>query len=90
MVLWQNMLDVGALNAFTIFPAQHPNYMSGVPNARRLFIKELAKELIMPHMNRRMETSLHLQRHVTEAMATCGVTRKSAKPIHPQEDLGKG
>lgn len=84
------MLDVGALNAFTIFTAQHPDYMNGVPNARRLFIKELAKELIMPHMNRRMETSVHLRRNVTEAMATCGVKRGSAETTHPQEDLRQG
>ncbi|KAE8285601.1 hypothetical protein D5F01_LYC15266 [Larimichthys crocea] len=83
MVLWQNMVDVGALNAFTIFTSHHSDYMGGVPNARRLFIKELAKELIMPYMRRRMETSLHLQRHVTQAMEICGLQRWGIQPQEP-------
>ena len=54
MVLWHNVLDVATLNAYTNFTAQHPDYMGGVTNAQRLFIKELGKELVMPH-KRRME-----------------------------------
>ncbi|XP_060905369.1 piggyBac transposable element-derived protein 1-like [Labrus mixtus] len=49
MVLWYNMLDVATLNAYTNFTAQHSDYMGGVNNARWLFIKELGKELVMPH-----------------------------------------
>ncbi|KAI4815178.1 hypothetical protein KUCAC02_005335, partial [Chaenocephalus aceratus] len=45
MVLWHNVLDVATLNAFTSYTAQHPGYMGVVTNARRLFIKELGKEL---------------------------------------------
>ncbi|XP_056880632.1 piggyBac transposable element-derived protein 4-like isoform X2 [Takifugu flavidus] len=41
MVLWSNMLDVATLNALASFTSQHPGYMSGISNARRLFIKEL-------------------------------------------------
>ena len=37
-VLWHNRLDIVALNAFTIFKALQPNYMSGVTHVRRLFI----------------------------------------------------
>ena len=75
MVLWHNMLDVATLNAFTNYTAQHPGYMGGVTNARQLFIKELGKELVMPHMRRRMEGTAHLQTHITEAMGRCGLTR---------------
>ena len=49
MVLWHNVLDVATLNAYSIFTAQHPDYMGGVTNVRRRFIKELGKELVMPH-----------------------------------------
>lgn len=38
--------------SYTNFTAQHPDYMDGVSSARPLFIKELDKELIMPHMKR--------------------------------------
>lgn len=88
MVLWHNVLDVATLNAFTNFTAQHPGYMGGVTNARRLFIKELAKELVMPHMRRRMEATSHLHTHITEAMGRCGVTRAATpqpQTTQPQE-----
>ncbi|KAJ4934868.1 hypothetical protein JOQ06_007649, partial [Pogonophryne albipinna] len=85
MVLWHNVLDVATLNAFTSYTAQHPGYMGGVTNARRLFIKELGKELVMPHMRRRMEGTSHLQTHITEAMERCGLKKVSAATTQPQE-----
>ncbi|KAM3624864.1 uncharacterized protein V6R79_002933 [Siganus canaliculatus] len=63
MVLWYNMLDVATLNAYTNFTAQHPDYTGGVNNARRLFIKELGKELVKPHMKRRMEGTAKHSHH---------------------------
>ncbi|KAJ4937983.1 hypothetical protein JOQ06_002610, partial [Pogonophryne albipinna] len=47
--LWHNVLDVATLIAYSIFTAQHPDYMGGVTNVRQRFIKELGKELVMPH-----------------------------------------
>ncbi|KAI4804290.1 hypothetical protein KUCAC02_025921 [Chaenocephalus aceratus] len=85
MVLWHNVLDVATLNAFTSYTAQHPGYMGSVTNARRLFIKELGKELVMPHMRRRMEGTSHLQTHITEAMERCGLKEVSAATTQPQE-----
>ena len=83
MVLWYNMLDVATLNAYTYFTAQHPDYMGGVNHARRLFIKELSKELVMPHMKRRMEGMPKLQKHIVEAMERCGLKATT----QPQEDI---
>lgn len=85
MVLWYNMLDVATLNAYTNFTAQHPYYMGGVNNARRLFIKDLGKELVMPHMKRRMEGSPKLQKHIIEAMGRCGLTKQSTATTQQQE-----
>ena len=82
MVLWHNVPDVATLNAYTNFTAQHPDYMGGVTNARRLFIKELGKELIMPHMKRRMEGTPQLQTHITEAMGRLWV-KKNKRCHHP-------
>ena len=81
MVLWHNVLDVATINAFTNFTAQHPDYMGGVTNARRLFIKELGKA-VMPHMKRRMEGTPHLQTHITEAMGKMWV-KKTKRSHHP-------
>ena len=87
MVLWHNVPDVATLNAYTNFTAQHPDYMGGVTNARRLFIKELGKELIMPHMKRRMEGTPQLQTHITEAMGRCGLRKINAATTQPQENI---
>ena len=57
MVLWYNILDIATLNAYTFFTAQHPEFKSGITNARRLFLKELSKELVIPHMRRRQEAN---------------------------------
>ena len=55
MVLWYNMLDVAVLNAYTLFKGVHPEYMNGVNHKRRLLLKELVKELFMPHMTWRQK-----------------------------------
>lgn len=89
MVLWYNMLDVATLNAYTNFSAQHPDYMGGVTNGRQLFIKELDRELVIPHMKRRMEGTPHLQKPITEAMERCGIKKQNAATTQPQEDIRK-
>ena len=72
MVLWYNMLDVAVMNAYTLFKGVHPEYMNGVNHKRRLFLKELVKELVMPHMTWRQKQPA-LKRHVKEAMTKCGL-----------------
>ncbi|CAJ1066750.1 piggyBac transposable element-derived protein 4-like [Xyrichtys novacula] len=87
MVVWYNMLDVATLNAYTSFTAQQPDYMGGVNNARRLFIKELSKELVMPHMKRRMESTPTLRKHAIEAMGRCGLKRLNTATTQQQDDI---
>ncbi len=66
--------------AYTNFTTQHPDYMCGVTNAWQLFIKELVKALVMPHMNRCLEGRPHLQNHITEAMGRCRIKNKTQSP----------
>ena len=81
MVLWYNILDIATLNAYTFFTAQHPEFKSGITNARRLFLKELSKELVIPHMRRRLEGCPQLQTPITDAMVSrCGVTKATTQP----------
>ena len=83
-VLWHNMLDIAALNALTIFKALQPNYMSGVTHVRRLFIKDLTKQLVMPFMIRRQATP-SLQKPIKEAMKRCGLTFNYSNPVQQQQ-----
>ena len=84
-VIWHNMLDIASLNAFTIFKVLQPNYMKGVNHARRLFIKELTKQLVMPFMKKRYRTTL-LQKPIKEAMIRCGLIIDNGEPVQqPQQ-----
>ena len=80
MVLWYNIIYIATLNAYTFFTAQHPEFKSGITNARRLFLKELSKELVTPHMRSRLEGCPQLQTPIIEAMERCGVTKATTQP----------
>lgn len=67
MTFFFNMIDVAALNAYIVFTQEHPNYNTGTTHKRRLFLKDLAKELVMPHMQRR-STNPNLRQSVRECM----------------------
>ena len=67
MVFRYNMLDVAVMNAYTLFIDVHTEYMNDVNQKRRLFLKELVKELVMLHMacvrnNRRLKGMSKRQR----------------------------
>ncbi|KAJ8415638.1 hypothetical protein AAFF_G00426180 [Aldrovandia affinis] len=79
-VLWYNLLDIATLNAYTLFAAQHPDFNTGVTSARRLFLKELSKELVTPHMKSRREGCRQLPTKINEAMGRCGMTKATAQP----------
>ena len=65
-----NMLDVAVMNAYTLFIGVHIEYINGVNYKRCLFLKELVKELVVPHMTWRLQRPA-LRRHVKEAMTKC-------------------
>lgn len=91
MVLWYNMLDIPTLKTYTIFTKQHPDYIGGVNNACRLFIKKLGKELVMPQMKRHMVGMLKLQKHNIEEMGGCGLKKQiSHKNTSDRRAKGRG
>ena len=85
-VLWHKMLDIATINAFTIFKALQSNYITGVTHARRLFIKELTKQLVVPFMRKRQATSL-LQKLIKETMMRCGLTFHNADVVQQQQQI---
>ena len=73
MNLWYNVIDIAALNAYTIFTQIKRNNSKGkVNNARQLFVKELAKQRVMPNMERQKEF-LYILRTTVDAMERCGL-----------------
>ena len=53
--LFFNLLDIAALNAYTILRQVHPDHQSTQGSRRRRFITDLANSLIMPHMTTRQK-----------------------------------
>jgi len=53
MVLFYNLLDVSALNAFIIWIHLNPNWMNGILYKRRIFLAELGKQLVKDNAVRR-------------------------------------
>lgn len=50
MVVFYNMLDVSAYNAFVVWTDTVPGWNAGKPFKRRLFLEELGKSLVQPHI----------------------------------------
>ena len=72
--LFCNMLDIAALNTYTIFRKLHSEYKKSKAFKRRLFITELAESAIMPHMKNRQK-SPQLQKPTKEAIIRkCGLS----------------
>ena len=76
VVMWYNLLDVAALNAFLIFSTQNSEFEVGKTHKRRLFLRNLAKELVIPQMRRRLRVTTNLRSTVLVAMERCGVRRE--------------
>ncbi|XP_069823913.1 piggyBac transposable element-derived protein 4-like [Dendropsophus ebraccatus] len=72
VVLFSNMLDVAALNSFIIYTENHPEFHARRKDRRRLFLKDLCHELVMPHMIQRSDVK-GLIKQTKEAMKRCGV-----------------
>ncbi len=50
----------------------------------------LAKELVLPHMIRCLESTPTLQRHITEAMERCGVKKENTTTTQLQDTRQEG
>ncbi|CAM4571666.1 unnamed protein product [Leuciscus chuanchicus] len=53
MVVFSNMLDVSALNAFVLWSEINPAWNAGKTFRRRIFLEELGKALVSPQIERR-------------------------------------
>ncbi|KAK1155374.1 piggyBac transposable element-derived protein 4-like [Acipenser oxyrinchus oxyrinchus] len=80
MVLWYNALDGASLNAHLLYTSEHPECRQGLTHKRRLFLQELVREKVTPHMRSRLEGSPGLQK----SLEKCGVAMQ-AHTAHSQE-----
>ncbi|KAL7381175.1 hypothetical protein ABVT39_001510 [Epinephelus coioides] len=63
LAVFFNILNVSVYNAFVLWSEIHTAWNQGKKNRRRLFMEELGRQLVIPHINRRMSdltgSSLH-------------------------------
>ena len=76
--LFFNLLEVAALNAYTIFRQVHPDQQS-TGGSRRRFLTYLADSLIFAHMKTRQKIP-QLQKAAKEAMMRCGLSFSNTSP----------
>ncbi|KAJ4948838.1 hypothetical protein JOQ06_020361, partial [Pogonophryne albipinna] len=53
LVVFFNILDVSAYNSFVLWSEINPAWNQGKCNKRRLFMEELGRQLVIPHIQRR-------------------------------------
>lgn len=53
MVIFFNMLDVSAYNAFVLWMDINPSWETQKTNRRRIFLQDLGRALVTPHLQRR-------------------------------------
>ena len=73
------MIDCTALVSYILYILTFPNWNLNKHHKRRLFLKQLGRELVNPEINRRIQYPLTLHAGVKEALKSLGV----AIP-HPQ------
>ena len=53
LVIFHNIIDVPSCNAFVIWNKINPTLMHDKQNKRRVFLEQLGKPLVTPHIQRR-------------------------------------
>ena len=53
LIIFHNIIDVSSYNAFVIWNKINPTWMPDKRNKRRVFLEQLGKALVTPHIQRR-------------------------------------
>ena len=75
-MMWYNLVDVAELHAFVVFSTQNSEFEVGKTHKRRLFLQNIAEELVIPQMRRRLRMTTNLRSTVLVAMERCGVRKE--------------
>ena len=82
MILFYNILDVSAYNAFVLWKEVNPQWNKNKLHKRRIFIEELGKSLVLPHITSRVyqsrnESSQNIARRLQQSVPVTDLTIKS-------------
>ncbi|KAJ4427179.1 hypothetical protein ANN_24795 [Periplaneta americana] len=88
--IFYTLLDIAALNGYTIFILNFPHWNKKKPNQRRLYLQELGLKLITPYIEKRARNVTGLQKCVISAME--GILKRKIKQTSGAKEVhgGKG
>ncbi|KAJ4427180.1 hypothetical protein ANN_24796 [Periplaneta americana] len=88
--IFYTLLDIAALNGYTIFILNFPDWNKKKPNQRRLYLQELGLKLITPYIEKLARNVTGLQKCVISAME--GILKRKIKQTSGAKEVhgGKG
>lgn len=86
LVIFHNIIDVSSYNAFMIWNKINPTWMPDKRNKRRVFLEQLGKALVTPHIQRRER----LPRTAASAALVKAVQGAESCPDPPEAAAGAG
>ena len=86
LVICHNIIDVSSYNTFMIWNKINPTWMTDKRNKRRVFLEQLGKELVTPHIQRRER----LPRTAASAALVKAVQGAESCPNPPEAAAGAG
>ena len=82
LVIFHNIIDVSAYNAFVIWREIHPDWMLGKRNKRRVFLQELGRDLVTPFIAQR-ESTPRTEAAAAVVRAVKATTAAALRPLYP-------
>lgn len=90
--VFYSLLDIICINAFSVFTLNHPEWNKTRRNRRRLFLRNLGKELINQNVEERAKHITGLQKHVVRSIESVLQCKLQTRIQHTSEKVvgGKG
>ena len=82
------LIDIAALNGFSLFIQNFPVWNTKRSNRRRLYLQELDLELVRPQVENRLKNTIGLQNNILMAME--GVLDRKIQPPKMSDAAIKG
>ena len=86
MITRYSLLDVAALNTFDVFTEHKAEHKSCKSHERRLFLIEVAQELVTPPIKSRLVMTSNFRKSIINALQPCGVKKEAAKPASERQE----
>ena len=84
--MFYSLIDIMAINSYTLFKLNMPNWNQKKSNARKLYLQELGLQLVRPYVEERSKDLRGLQRPILSAIAQIIGKKPMAKEVRRYEE----